>query len=147
MIRGSAAARLNDDAVGFTAETSTASAMSPSNALDSLRQYMRDLELKTMEPNWDTERGNPVHSLAWNRARVFLENSLEDVAGLSMPDVSASGDGYVHLVWFADGRRAVVEVGDERAHWTLLSAAPPVVEENIELRVAIEKLREFLRGQ
>jgi hypothetical protein len=147
MVLGSAAARFNDEAIGFTVgASSAASATSAINPLDLLRQYMRELELGTKESGWDTERGAPVHSLAWSRARVFLENCFESIGRFAMPDVSASGDGYVHLVWHLDGRRAIVEVGDERAHWTVLSQQAPIIEEGIELRDAMDKLRPFLRG-
>lgn len=146
-IRGAAAAAQNAG-LNFALETSsTASALSIQSPLESTREYMRQLELETRRPGWDMERGRPVETLAWNRARVFLETCFEQIVPLPMPDVSASGDGYVHLVWFVDGRRAVVEVDGKRTHWTVLSGEAARVEENVDARDAIDKLRQFLRSE
>ena len=147
MIRGSAAASQNES-VRFTLEgSSTATAMSAPNALEAIRDYMRQLELETRQIGWDGERGRPVDAQAWRRADVFLQTSFERINPLPMPSVSASGDGYVHLVWFSNGRRAVIEIGDQRAHWTVLSREHPLVEEDVEVRAMLEKLRRFLRGE
>jgi len=147
MIRGSAAASQNDF-LRFTVEnSSTATAMSAPNPLEAIRDYMRLLELETRQPGWDGERGRPVDAQAWRRADVFVKTCFERIDPLPMPDVSASGDGYVHLVWFSNDRRAVVEIGDKRTHWTLLSRERPIVEEDVEVRDLIERLRLFLRGE
>jgi hypothetical protein len=146
-IQGSAAAAQNVG-VGFARDASaTATATSPQNPIHSLRQYMLELELDTRQPGWDAERGVPVTAQAWRRARVYVETGFQQIASLPIPDVSASGDGYVHLVWFSNGRRAVVEVDADRAHWTVLSSGAPVIEEDIDLGDSYNKLRKFLQGE
>lgn len=146
-IRGAAAAAQNTAAEFMLEASSTASALGIQNPLADTMQYMRHLQLETKQPGWDFERGRPVGSQAWRRARTFLEMCLEQFATFPVPDVSASGDGYVHLVWFANGRRALVEMDETHAHWTVLSAGEPFVEENVDLRAAMDKLRGFFRGE
>jgi len=131
----------------FVHSTSTTASSLGSEPLATLVQYMRQLQLATAHEGWDGERGRPVQSVTWERARVFLESSAERIAPIPLPHVSASGDGYVHLTWFRASQRVVLEIGEGGVVWTLLRPnEPPRINDLPNLQDALERLKGFLAG-
>lgn len=84
-----------------------------------LESRLSELMVESELPGWDGERGLPVDRTAWDDARAILRSLPEAVLTGPELNVSMSGDGYVHITLWREGKgRATVEAGHGRYFWT-----------------------------
>lgn len=104
------------------------------------------LAAESAEPGWDGERGRPVDEGAWSDARALLRTL--PTAVLEGPDfhVSMSGDGYVHITLWRQGRgRATVEVGHGKYFWGWVRGMDEGADEELStMNEASAKLTQFI---
>ena len=130
-----------------TTATASAAATSLQDPFAALSQHLAMLTRDTAKPNWDSEQGTPVLPHTWRRVHAFFRTLAEEFSVAPEPHVSASGDGYVHLMWHREnGDRAVLEIGPGQCYWSVLSVDGAADTEELItfLRDAVPKLRDFV---
>lgn len=112
----------------------------------SFRQMLRDeierLARETANPDWGCENESSIAKADWEWASSFLAQASS--RGLPEPTVAPCGDGSVHLTWFRQRDRIVIE---HKGQLTFFSSA---VEETYETgplssdEIALDRVVNFM---